>query len=190
MEQFINWLHQPWPWYVAGPIIGLSVPALLILGNKQLGISATLHQICAACFPGNVEFLKINWKKDSWNLFFAAGILIGGFLAGYIFSNPNPVALSSKAIQHLKNLGIQQDRGLMPLTIFNWHNLFSIQGLFFIVIGGFFVGFGTRYAGGCTSGHGIFGLSTLQWTSLVALIAFFVGGIIASWFLLPYILKI
>jgi uncharacterized membrane protein YedE/YeeE len=59
-----------------------------------------------------------------------------------------------------------------------------------IVVGGFLVGFGTRYAGGCTSGHAIMGLSNLQWPSLVATISFMVGGFIMANLILPFILKL
>src|ERR1044071_614315 len=98
-------LYKPWPWYVAGPIIGLTVPALLILGNKTLGISSTLRQICAACYPAKIPFLNYDWKKDIWNLYFAVGILIGGFIGGYLLSDPTAVELSQETTIHLKSLG-------------------------------------------------------------------------------------
>ena len=181
-------LKEPWPWYIAGPLIGLAVPALLLAGNKALGISSTFRQICAACFPGNVPFLKYDWKKETWNLFFAAGILIGGFLGGFVFRSPEPVAISAKTVQDLQALGISHQPGLLPHDIFSWQNLRTLPGIILIAGGGFLIGFGTRYAGGCTSGHGIMGLSTLQLYSLVALMAFFVGGIVTTFFLLPRIL--
>jgi uncharacterized membrane protein YedE/YeeE len=183
-------LYKPWPWYVAGPVIGLTIPALLILGNKKLGISSTLRQICAACYPANLPFLNYNWKKDIWNLYFALGILIGGFLGGRVFSNPNPVNLNPKTIEHLKRLGLNEPNGLMPSEIFNWQMLFNAKGFIMIVIGGFMVGFGTRYARGCTSGHGITGLAALQWPSLVATACFFIGGIIFCYLVLPFVLSL
>lgn len=183
-------LYKPWPWYVAGPIIGLTVPALLLLGNKKLGISSTLRQICAACYPANISFLNYDWKKDQWNLFFVAGILIGGFIGGSLLANPIPTDLSAATAANLKSLGIDNLTGLLPTEIFNWRNVVTLQGFTMTVIGGFMVGFGTRYARGCTSGHGIFGLSSLQWTSLVAVIAFFAGGILCSYFILPYVLTL
>jgi uncharacterized membrane protein YedE/YeeE len=181
-------LFKPWPWYVAGPIIGLTVPVLLILGNKTLGISSTLRQICAASFPSKIPFLNYDWKKDSWNLFFACGILTGGFIGGYVFGNPEAVALSADTTAHLKSLNLNHPKGLLPTEVFNWETLFTLKGFLLIVIGGFLVGFGTRYAGGCTSGHGILGLSALQWPSLLATASFFVGGILFSYFVLPHIL--
>jgi len=182
-------LYKPWPWYVAGPIIGLTVPLLLLLGNKKLGISSTLRQICAACIPANITLFNYDWKKDSWNLFFAGGILIGGFLGGYVFVNPNEVTISPVTRQYLQSFGISNFGGMMPLEIFNWNSLLTLKGFLMMIVGGFMVGFGTRYAKGCTSGHGILGLSALQWPSLIATSCFFIGGIIFSHFV-PYILSL
>lgn len=183
-------LYKPWPWYIAGPIIGLTVPALLWVGNKTLGISSTLRQICAATFPGKNPFLNYNWKENIWNLYFAGGILIGGFLGGYVFANPAPVAISPETTAMLKGWGLDTSTGLLPPEVFNWTTLFTSKGFFIIIVGGFLVGFGTRYGGGCTSGHGILGLSALQWPSLVATMSFFLGGILFSHFVLPYILSL
>lgn len=183
-------LHRPWPWYVAGPLIGLTVPLLLWLDNKRLGISSSLRHICAACVPANIDFLHYNWKRELWNLYFVAGILLGGFLAGKLFANPLPVAISVSTHSMLQHMGIHDFSGLLPAELFNWHSLVQPKGFILIVIGGFLVGFGTRYAGGCTSGHGIMGLSNLQWTSLLAVISFFIGGILCSYFILPYILQL
>ena len=183
----MDFLYEPWPWYVAGPIIGLSVPALLLLGNKKLGISSTLRQICAACYPANIPFLKYDWKKDAWNLYFVGGILIGGFVGGGLFANPNPTELSPATVAKLRSQGLTDLNGLLPQELFAWNNLFTLQGFLLMAVGGFLIGFGTRYARGCTSGHGIFGLSSLQWTSLVATAAFFIGGILCSHFILPFV---
>jgi uncharacterized protein len=183
-------IKNPWPWYVAGPLIGLTVPTLLILGNKSFGISSNLRHICAACFPADIDFFKYDWRKESWNLFFIAGIVIGGFVAANLLADPNEIVISESTIADLKSLGITQFSGLMPADLFNWNNLFSLKGFIFFVIGGFLVGFGTRWAGGCTSGHAIMGLSNLQWPSLVATIAFMVGGILMTWFGLPLIFKL
>jgi uncharacterized membrane protein YedE/YeeE len=183
-------LYKPWPWYIAGPIIGLTVPALLWIGNKNLGISSTLRQICAATYPAGIRFLNYDWKKDSWNLFFAAGILIGGFLGGYVLANPEPVAVSSETVSLFNSWGLKTTSGLLPPEIFNWNTLFSLKGFLTIIVGGFLVGFGTRYAGGCTSGHGILGLSALQWPSLVATMSFFLGGILFSYLVVPYVLSL
>jgi uncharacterized protein len=184
----MDFLYKPWPWYVAGPLIGLTVPALLFLGNKRLGISSTLRQLCAACYPANIPFLKYDWKRDIWNLFFVAGILIGGFIGGGLFANSNPTELSQSTINDLRLFGLTNFTGVLPYELFNWNALLTWQGFLLMIVGGFMIGFGTRYARGCTSGHGIFGLASLQWTSLVAIICFFIGGIIGSYFILPIIL--
>lgn len=186
----MDFLYKPWPWYVAGPIIGLSVPALLLLGNKKLGVSSTLRQICAACVPANIPFLQYDWKNDSWNLFFVGGILVGGFIGGIVFANPEPVALSSSTVSLLSSQGITDFSGLLPAELFNWNTLLTWKGFLLMVVGGFMVGFGTRYARGCTSGHGILGLAALQWPSLVSTISFFLGGILFTHFVLPHILAL
>jgi uncharacterized membrane protein YedE/YeeE len=186
----MEFLYKPWPWYVAGPVIGLTVPTLLLLGNKRLGISSTLRQLCAACYPAKIPFLNYNWKQDSWNLYFVAGILIGGFVGGSVFANPVGIDLSQGTVDYLHEQGLKNLTGLLPVEVFNWNNLLTLQGFLLMVVGGFLVGFGTRYARGCTSGHGIFGLSSLQWTSMVALVAFFIGGIICSYIVLPYVLSL
>jgi uncharacterized membrane protein YedE/YeeE len=165
------------------------VPLLLITGNKSLGISSSLRHVCAACFPGNISFFRYDWKKELWNLFFVSGILIGAFIATQFFSDPNPLQINPKLTSELSSYGITNYKGLVPKDLFSWHNLFTVKGFILIVIGGFFVGFGTRYAGGCTSGHSIMGLSSLKWPSLVATMSFMVGGLIMANLILPYILK-
>ena len=183
-------LYKPWPWYVAGAVIGLTVPTLLLLGNKRLGISSTLRQLCAACYPAKIPFFNYDWKRDSWNLFFVAGILLGGFLGGYVFANPEPVNVSPSTLNLFYSWGLDDVKGLMPEELFSWKSLFTLRGFLLMIIGGFLVGFGTRYGRGCTSGHGILGLSALQWPSLVATASFFIGGILFSHFVLPYILTL
>ncbi|MDE3182623.1 MAG: YeeE/YedE family protein [Bacteroidota bacterium] len=182
-------LRQPWPWYVAGPIIGLTVPLLLLAGNKMLGISSSLRHVCAICFPGDVSFLKYNWKEQLWNIFFAAGLLIGGFIGGVLLKPVTPMPLSEATTKTLNSFGISNTQPLLPTEIFSWAHLFTWQHLLIVIGGGFLVGFGTRYGNGCTSGHGIFGLSTFQWPSLVAVILFFASGILTSHFILPLLLK-
>jgi uncharacterized membrane protein YedE/YeeE len=184
----MNILTQPWPWYVSGPLIGLMVPTLLILGNKTFGISSSLRHICAACIPTKAEFFKYDWKAESWNMIFAFGIILGGLVAGYFFQNPDPVRISESTVADLNAMGVKNYSGLIPLDIFNFRELLTLRGFILMVVGGFFVGFGTRYAGGCTSGHSIMGLSNLQFPSLVATICFFVGGLAMTWFILPFIM--
>lgn len=187
---FLEWLYGPWPWYVAGPLIGLTVPLLLILGNRSFGVSSSLRHICAACFPSNIPYFKYNWKKEIWNLFFVSGIMLGGVVTALWLKDPKPVRLHPNLQKSLSEVGVRDFSHLVPLDVFNWNNLFSAQGVFLMIIGGFLVGFGTRYAGGCTSGHSIMGLSNLQWPSLVATTFFMVGGFLSANLLIPLILKL
>lgn len=190
MEQFIEWIKQPWPWYVAGPMIGLTVPALLILGNKTFGISSSLRHVCAACVPAGIPFFTYNWKKEIWNLLFVLGTAIGGFIAMNFLANPDTIVVSEATQADLAALGITNYSDLMPVEIFTWDNLFTAKGLLFFVFGGFLVGFGTRYAGGCTSGHAIMGISSLQWPSVVATIFFMIGGFLMTHVLLEPLMKL
>jgi uncharacterized protein len=183
-------IKQHWPWWVSGPLIGLMVPVLLILGNKAFGLSSSLRHICAACFPANISFFKYNWKSEAWNLFFAGGILIGSFMAWTWLSDYHQMNINSKLLTELGNYGISDYRNVVPTEVINWYALFTVKGIVLIVLGGFFVGFGTRYAEGCTSGHAISGLSNLQWPSLVATICFMAGGFAVANFVLPLILKL
>lgn len=186
----IDFILQPWPWYVAGPLIGLTVPTLLIIGNKSFGVSSSLRHICASCLPANIPFFKYDWKKEIWNMVFVLGILIGGFIAATLLANPDPVIVDSRLAQDLSVYGITNFENLVPVDVMNWKALFTLRGFILMVVGGFLVGFGTRYAGGCTSGHAIMGLSTLQWPSLVATICFMIGGIVMANFILPIILSL
>ena len=183
-------MQQPWPWYVAGPLIGLTVPALLILGNKNFGISSSLRHICASCMPANIPFFKYNWKKEVWNLFFVFGIFVGGIITAMFFTNPNPVEVHPNLAKELASYGITDFRNLVPSELMNWESLFTLRGLVMMVGGGFLVGFGTRYAGGCTSGHSIMGIANLQLPSLIATISFMVGGFLMANVLLPIILSL
>jgi len=184
----IEFLKEPWPWYVAGPLIGLTVPMLLLIGGKLFGVSSNLRHTCAACFPADIDFFHYDWKKyGGWNLVFIAGAVIGGFLGGQLLQDPAPIHLSHQAVADLKAMGITDFSGMMPHEIFNWQNLEHLQGWVVMVLGGFLVGFGSRYAGGCTSGHAISGLADLQWASLLAVIGFFVGGLFVTYLIYPLI---
>jgi len=118
------------------------------------------------------------------------GVFFGGIIATNFLENPNDFVLSEAIISDLRALGIQDFSGLMPSDLFSIETLFSIKGLIFFVLGGFLVGFGTRYAGGCTSGHAIMGLSNLQWPSLIATCCFMVGGFAMTHLVLPLIFKL
>ncbi|MFS4470588.1 YeeE/YedE family protein [Chryseobacterium sp. T20] len=183
-------IKEPWPWYVAGPLIGLTVPALLIMGNKSFGISSSLRHICAACVPANVNFFKYNWKKEAWNLFFVLGIFFGGMIAAHLLVNPNEIIVNPNLKAELAGYGITNYSNLVPEQLMNFESLLTLRGFIMMVVGGFLVGFGTRYAGGCTSGHAIMGLSNLQWPSLVATVCFMIGGFLMANLILPIILSL
>lgn len=186
----LAFLQEPWAWYVAGPLIGLTVPLLLILGNKTFGISSSLRHVCAACVPAKIPFFNYDWKKETWNLVFVLGIFFGGTISVLFLSNPQPIDVNPALVSELKGYGITNFHHLVPQEFMNWKSLLTIRGFLLMVIGGFLVGFGTRYAGGCTSGHAIMGLSNLQLPSLIATICFMIGGFIMANFILPLILSL
>ncbi len=186
----IEFLKQPWAWYISGPLIGLMVPLLLIMGNKVFGISSSLRHICAACLPSKIPFFSYEWKKEAWNIILVSGILIGGFIATQLLLNNQPVQINPKLVTELSGYGITDYHSLVPAQLFNFQQLFTLKGFILTVVGGFLVGFGTRYAGGCTSGHSIMGLSNLQLPSLIATICFMIGGFIMANFILPFILTL
>lgn len=190
MNELIAWLSKPWPWYVGGPLIGLTVPLLLIMGNKSFGVSSSLRHICAACIPARIPFFQYDWKKESWNLFFAGGILIGGIIAGMWLQTAEPVQIHENLRSELATYGVTDTSSLVPADLFNVQSLFTLRGFILMIVGGFLVGFGTRYAGGCTSGHAISGISALQVPSIIATCCFMAGGIVMANFILPFILRL
>ena len=168
LANLLDDVRGPWPWWIGGIAIGAMVPLLLFLANRQFGVSSTLRHICAACLPSGPSFFRYEWRKDAWNLFLVAGVVIGGGLAQrYLIASPEAP---------------------MPLELFSFEALRTPRGLLFMVGGGFLVGFGSRWANGCTSGHAIMGLSLRRPASLVAVIGFFIGGLFVSWFVLPKVL--
>lgn len=178
-------LQNPWPWYVGGPLIGLFVPLLLLVGNKQLGLSGTLRAICAVLARGRIRFFNYDWKSAGlWNVALAAGLLLGAAISVALSGASTP-ALSADTQSALVRLGLNPASGLFPRELFNWSALFTPRGAAFLLGGGFLVGFGASYAGGCTSGHGVMGLAARQIASLIALCGIFVGGLLATFLLLP-----
>ena len=174
-----EFLTRPWPWYVAGPLIGLVVPALLLLGNKCFGISGNLRTMCS-WVPSNIAFFRLDWKREAWNLAFAAGILAGGFVGGVLLANPEPLQLSAATIRDLAATGIAFNGSLVPAELFGIGALTDPRVLAFLLLGGALVGFGARWAGGCTSGHAISGLANLELPSLLAVVGFFAGGLLVT----------
>ena len=184
-----EFLRQPWPWYVAGPLIGLVVPALLLLVGKTFGVSTSFRDICAAVTPGRFEYLSYDWKSGAWRLAFAVGILAGGVIAATALGGSDGVVAISEATRaNLAELGIQDREGLFPDDLISWESLSSLGGFVVVVVGAFLVGFGSRWADGCTSGHAIMGLVGRQLPSFLAVLGFFAGGLFSTWVLLPALL--
>lgn len=178
-----------WPWYVTGPLIGLFVPALLLVGNRMFGISANLRHACAATLPTRADFFRYDWRRTGgWNLAFALGIMLGGAVVALLTPDGSRVDVSPATLASLGTLGVHDATGLVPRELFNWQALLTARGLVMMVGGGVLVGFGTAYAGGCTSGHAISGLADFQLPSLIAVVGFFAGGLFGTWVVLPMLL--
>ena len=191
----IEILSQPWHWSISGAAIVLVMFLLLLFGG-EFGVSSNLRTILAMGGAGNhCSFFEYNWKKQIWNLVFISGAVVGGYLAVTILASPEPVQISIATQTHLTSIGIQapqtlaEGSGFVPTEIFSPKNMWSFKNLILLIGGGFLIGFGTRYAGGCTSGHAISGLSNLQIPSLIAVIGFFIGGLLMAWIILPAILR-
>lgn len=182
-------IHSTWHWSVSGFLIGVIMLVLTYFG-KTFGMSSNLRNICSMTLPKKkIEYFDFDWKEQKWNLAVALGAIAGGFLASYfLMDSENILQLNPKTIETLQQLNIDAPNGKIgPDAIFSLEKLFTIKGFFILLIGGFLIGFGTPYAGGCTSGHAISGLSNLQIPSLLAVIGFFIGGLIAAHFLIPLI---
>jgi hypothetical protein len=184
----MDFILQPWPWYVAGAMIAFVMFLLFYLG-KKFGVSSNLETICAIGGAGKfVDFFKFDWKERSWNLMFILGAVIGGFIAYQWLTPDEAVLLNPQTVQDLSEIGFQNAGAqYLPDEIFGIETLFTLKGFLILIVAGVLVGFGTRYAGGCTSGHAIVGLSNMELPSLISVIGFFIGGLIMTWVLLPLI---
>jgi uncharacterized protein len=195
LEQFIAFISQPWPWWVGGPMIAFILFLLLYFG-KEFGLSANLRVMCAADGADKYsDFFEFNWQDQGWNLMVVLGALFGGYVAANHLSGETGqmAGVSQATIASLHNIGLEYEYGKVPIVleeVYNWKALFTLRGFLIIVGGGFLIGFGSRYAGGCTSGHAISGLSALQLPSLVAVIGFFAGGLIMTYLVLPWLMAL
>ena len=185
----MEWIFNPWPWYMGGPMIALVMFLLLYFG-KNFGMSSNLRTFCTICGAGKSnEFFNFDWKTQQWNLLVSAGAIIGGALAAHFLSTDSSVAIHPDTITKLQELNINSAGvSYLPEELFSIEALMQPKVLLILSIGGFLVGFGARYAGGCTSGHAISGLSNLQLVSLYAVIGFFIGGLFMNHLLLPFII--
>ena len=179
---------KPWPWYVSGPLIALTM-ALLILLGKRFGMSSNLRTLCSIVGGGKVAaFFRFDWKAQRWNLIVAIGVVIGGYLARNYLTENDKVAINEVTVEKLGQLGFTSaGKTYMPERLFGSEVWSDPKALIILLLGGFLVGFGARYAGGCTSGHAISGLSNLQVPSLIAVIGFFAGGLLMVHVLFPLI---
>jgi uncharacterized membrane protein YedE/YeeE len=183
-----DWLLAPWPWYVAGPIIGLTVPILLLVGNRNFGLSSSFRHICAAVLPSKLPYFSYDWKRESWNLFFVAGIVLGAALAAFFLRSGDAIRIAPALADFLAEKGIAAGIDLAPEELFSFNQLGTVRGFVLMIVGGFMVGFGTRWANGCTSGHAITGLATFQLSSLKATLAFMAGGFLVANLVIPFLL--
>ena len=184
----MDFLLQPWPWYVAGPLIALCMYLMFYFG-KKFGVSSNLETMCAMVGAGKlVGFFKFDWKKNLWNLTFVLGLIIGGFVANQWLTPDQTIDLNPKTVQNLSEIGFENaGNSYLPDEIYSFESAFSIKGFLILIFAGILVGFGSRYAGGCTSGHGIVGLSSLSTESFVSLSEFFIEGVIITWLILSLI---
>lgn len=183
----IELITQPWSWWFSGAMIAAIMFFLLFFG-QSFGFSSNLSTICAAVGLGKTnKFFDFNWKSQIWNLVFLVGAILGGFLTKQFLSTDAPVLIAQSTIEDLSKLGFAAPESLQPAEIFSLEAMFSLKGFMILAFGGLMVGFGSRYAGGCTSGHAISGLSDLQIPSLIAVIGFFAGGLIMTFLIMPLI---
>ena len=186
----IELISQPWAWYISGPLLALVMFLLLWFGG-EFGASSTMRTICAIGGAGKkISFFNFDWKGQTWNIIFVLGAVIGGYIAATFLPSALPPQISAATINDLKMVGISYDGQMAPTNIFAWQSLFTLKGFIVIVGGGFLVGFGARWAGGCTSGHAISGLSNFQIPSLIAVIGFFIGGLMMTHLIFPFIFRL
>lgn len=184
----MEFITSTWHWAVSGFLIGM-IMLLLTYFGKSFGMSSNLRTLCSMAGAGkSASYFDFDWKAQKWNLAVVLGAIAGGFIAYHFLGNPDNIAINPKTIAQLQTIGIDAPNGkLAPDAIFGMEALLSGKGLLVLLLGGFLIGFGTRYAGGCTSGHAISGLSNFQLPSLIAVIGFFLGGLLMAHFLIPLI---
>lgn len=185
---FMEVIYGTWPWYISGFLIGMIMLTLIYFG-KAFGMSSNLRTLCSIAGAGRfAEFFRFDWKSQRWNLAVVFGAILGGFVAVHFLSDGSVVNINPQTIEQLAALNIEAPNGkLAPDSLMGFEAMKNPKTFIILLAGGLLIGFGTRYAGGCTSGHAISGLSNLQLPSLIAVIGFFIGGLIMSHFLLPLI---
>jgi len=184
----MHYILDPWPWYITGPLIALIMFSLIYFG-KSFGMSSNLSTFCAIGGAGKkIPFFDFNWRDKIWSLTIVLGAIIGGFIGHFYLSNSATIDLNPDTVTNLQALGFNQaGKTILPPEIYAWESVLTLKGMSILIIGGFLVGFGARYAGGCTSGHAITGLSSLQMPSLIAVVGFFIGGLAMIHIIFPLI---
>ena len=196
MHLLLSIFQLPWHWSFSGLMIVI-VMFLLLYAGRRFGVSSSFDALCTMAGAGKkVKYFEGDWRTKAWLLVFLLGTIAGAGIATQWMQNPEPVRISEATRADLEDLGIhaptrlEEGTGYVPNEIFNFNSLLTMRGFILLIVGGFLIGFGTRWAGGCTSGHAISGLSNLQLPSLIAVIGFFIGGLIMTHLLLPIILNI
>ncbi|MGB4846765.1 MAG: YeeE/YedE thiosulfate transporter family protein [Saprospiraceae bacterium] len=192
----ISIFNMPWHWAFSGFMIAM-VMFLLLYSGRTFGVSSSFDALCTLAGAGKkIKYFEGDWRPKAWMLVFLLGTVGGAAIATVWMQSPQPVQISQATRDDLSALGIhapttlEEGRGYVPEEIFTFRSLLTLRGFILLIVGGFVIGFGTRWAGGCTSGHAISGLSNLQLPSLIAVIGFFIGGLIMTHFLLPVILRL
>ncbi|MEO8933562.1 MAG: YeeE/YedE thiosulfate transporter family protein [Xanthomarina sp.] len=178
-------IKEPWAWYVSGAAIAF-IMLLLLLTGKTFGMSSNLRILCSICGLGKwSDFFRDDWRNQMWNILVVIGAIGGGYFGAFYLSNDSTIALSQSTIENLESMGFHAPgASYLPEELFNFTDWTS---MLILVLGGLLIGFGSRYAGGCTSGHAISGLSNFQLPSLIAVIGFFIGGLLMVHVIMPFI---
>ena len=148
-----------------------------------------MRDICAIIAPKKIAYFNYNWREYLWRVLFVAGITFGGFVGATALKSPGMIQISGGVRQILASFNVTDYSALVPLNLFSWASLLTLRGFTLVVVGGFLVGFGTRYADGCTSGHTIHGISNFHRSSIIASLCFFAGGLFTTYVVLPLLLK-
>ncbi len=159
----------PWHWGASGAVIAFVTLTLLFVGKRRLGISSGFEDVCSLVLSAPYFQRERTLHGRQWRLPFLVGLLLGGFLSASLGGGWAPTW----------QLGMLDTAlGLSPMAKLVW-----------MFVGGLFVGFGTRLANGCTSGHGIFGLSNFEVPSLVATVCFMGSGLVVTQVLYNLVLR-
>src|SRR5690606_22981661 len=103
----MEWILAPWPWYVSGPLIALTMFSLLYV-SKNFGMSSNLRTLCTICGAGKTsEFFRFDWKSQRWNLIVMLGAILGGFFASHFLSDNQIPDLNPKTIEMLHVSGFE-----------------------------------------------------------------------------------